>query len=95
MLQQNIYKWQKLTKRSAGFTTKRAFKMNFSSEHIALQTAYKSIPASLNLHQLKLSTQPASFCLILHWSSGFWGPPPAGQDLWPPALFPEHAPKVS
>lgn len=63
--------------------------MNFSSEHIALQTAY--IPASPNLYQLELSTQPASFCHILHRSSGFWGPPLAGQDLWLPVLFPEHA----
>lgn len=47
---------------------------------------YKQLtgPASPNLRQLELSTQPASFCLIWHWSSGFWGPPPAGQDLWLP-----------
>lgn len=26
------------------------------------------------------------FCRFLHWSSGFWVPPVAGQDLWPHVL---------
>lgn len=53
----------------------------FFSEHV------DCIAYPLNFKLCAWGTQAMFFfCRFLHWSSGFWVPPVAGQDLWPHVL---------